>query len=307
MGPEEGILYADCNLDLGIQMKLRHDFAGHYNRPDIFQMHINRAAPQLYRVHNDPAALAARRRPDELPSPPPRLDATGRRMNAHFSKKQQRSWTSLKRSTPASPAARFSTSRSIRKIVKDLIARAARAASGGNLQSWNVYALTGTPLAEFKAIVQKRIAERRPAPRQGRIPDLSRTRCSAPTRSAARSMACSSTARSASTATTPAARLAQYKKNFEFFDAPVALFITIDRRLGPGQWADLGGYIHALAFLARGYGLDTCPQEAWARLYDTVGEFLKIRPNEMLFCGMAIGYGDRKHKANDFRSPRAEL
>jgi aliphatic nitrilase len=72
MGAEEGILYADCNLDLGIQMKLRHDFAGHYNRPDIFQVHINRAAPQLYRVHNDPAALAP---PDtqELPAPPPRL------------------------------------------------------------------------------------------------------------------------------------------------------------------------------------------------------------------------------------------
>jgi hypothetical protein len=30
--PEEGILYADCNLELAIQMKLRHDFAGHYNR-----------------------------------------------------------------------------------------------------------------------------------------------------------------------------------------------------------------------------------------------------------------------------------
>ena len=57
MGPEEGILYADCNLDLGIQMKLRHDFAGHYNRPDIFQMHINRAAPQLYHVHNERGAL----------------------------------------------------------------------------------------------------------------------------------------------------------------------------------------------------------------------------------------------------------
>ncbi len=71
MGPEEGILYADCNLDLGIQMKLRHDFAGHYNRPDIFQVHINRAAPQLYRVHNDPAALAAAG--NELPSPPRRL------------------------------------------------------------------------------------------------------------------------------------------------------------------------------------------------------------------------------------------
>ena len=72
MGAEEGILYADCNLDLGIQMKLRHDFAGHYNRPDIFQLHINRAAPQLYRVHNDPAALAAPAT-GELPSPPPQL------------------------------------------------------------------------------------------------------------------------------------------------------------------------------------------------------------------------------------------
>jgi hypothetical protein len=52
LGAEETILYADCNLELGIQMKLRHDFAGHYNRPDIFQLHVNRAAPQLYHVHN---------------------------------------------------------------------------------------------------------------------------------------------------------------------------------------------------------------------------------------------------------------
>src|SRR6185312_975963 len=72
MGAEEGILYAECNLDLGIQMKLRHDFAGHYNRPDIFQVHVNRAAPQLYRVHNDPAALEAPQT-SELPSPPMRI------------------------------------------------------------------------------------------------------------------------------------------------------------------------------------------------------------------------------------------
>jgi hypothetical protein len=53
-------------------MKLRHDFAGHYHRPDIFQVHVNRAAPQLYRVYNDPAALEAPRT-DELPSPPLRI------------------------------------------------------------------------------------------------------------------------------------------------------------------------------------------------------------------------------------------
>ena len=50
LGPEEGILYAECNLEVGIGMKLRHDFAGHYNRPDVFQLHVNRTAPKLYHV-----------------------------------------------------------------------------------------------------------------------------------------------------------------------------------------------------------------------------------------------------------------
>src|SRR5262245_41598351 len=60
MGADEGILYADCDLEIGIQMKLRHDFAGHYNRPDIFRLHINRTAPKLYAVHG----------PDEIEATP---------------------------------------------------------------------------------------------------------------------------------------------------------------------------------------------------------------------------------------------
>jgi aliphatic nitrilase len=58
MGAEEGILYGECNLEIGVQMKLRHDFAGHYNRPDIFHLQINRAAPSLYSVHGSGAGLA---------------------------------------------------------------------------------------------------------------------------------------------------------------------------------------------------------------------------------------------------------
>jgi len=74
MGAEEGILYAECNLDLGIQMKLRHDFAGHYNRPDIFHLHINRAAPQLYSVHGAGSALPNIDTMQALPEQPPRLE-----------------------------------------------------------------------------------------------------------------------------------------------------------------------------------------------------------------------------------------
>jgi nitrilase len=58
VGADEGILYADCALELAIQMKLRHDFAGHYNRPDIFHLQINRAAPRLYSVHGSEANAA---------------------------------------------------------------------------------------------------------------------------------------------------------------------------------------------------------------------------------------------------------
>jgi aliphatic nitrilase len=57
MGAAEGILYADCNLELGVLMKLRHDFAGHYNRPDIFQLHVNRTAPHIYAVHGPDGLL----------------------------------------------------------------------------------------------------------------------------------------------------------------------------------------------------------------------------------------------------------
>ncbi len=191
-------------------------------------------------------------------------------------------------------------------IVKDLIVKAQRAASGGNLQSWFVYALAGQPLAEFKRIVAARIAREDPRHFKPEYPIYPEPMFGAykERREEHGVQLYGSLGVGRDDAQ---GRLNQYKRNFAFFDAPAALFIAIDRRLGPGQWADLGGYIHALAFLARGYGLDTCPQEAWARLYDTVGDFIKLPPEQMLFCAVAIGYGDRKDKANDFRSPRAEL
>jgi nitrilase len=51
MGAEEGILYAECDIAMSVRLKLKHDLAGHYNRPDIFQLRVNRAAPRIYSVH----------------------------------------------------------------------------------------------------------------------------------------------------------------------------------------------------------------------------------------------------------------
>jgi aliphatic nitrilase len=66
LGPEEAILYADLDLEVGIKMKLRHDFAGHYNRPDVFQMRVNRHRPELYGQVGDAAAELEQQAPRYL-------------------------------------------------------------------------------------------------------------------------------------------------------------------------------------------------------------------------------------------------
>ena len=102
-------------------------------------------------------------------------------------------------------------------------------------------------------------------------------------------------------------RIKQFMKNFEFFDAPVALFFAIDRDMQEGQWSDLGMFIQSVMLLARENGLHTAPQEAWAIWYKSVGNFLKIPEELMLFCGMGIGYADSNNPINSFRSKRADV
>ncbi|MGB6537135.1 MAG: nitroreductase [Xanthobacteraceae bacterium] len=192
------------------------------------------------------------------------------------------------------------------KIVRDLIVRAARAASGGNLQPWQLYALTGAPLAELRRRVAEHIDGRDPRHDDAEYPIYPETMWE-PYKSRREEHGVQLYGALKIARGDAEGRLGQYKRNFAFFDAPVALFIAVDRKLGPGQWADLGGYIHALMFLARGHGLDTCPQESWARMHPIVRAFVKMPPEQMLFCALAIGYGDHSHPANSFRSPRAEL
>jgi nitroreductase len=190
-------------------------------------------------------------------------------------------------------------------MVRDLIARAARAASGGNLQPWQIYALTGPPLADLKRQVAERIAGRDPRHEDAQYPIYPKTMWE-PYKARREEHGVQLYGALGIDRADADGRLDQYKRNYEFFNAPVALFIGIDRNLGPGQWADLGGYIHALMFLARAYGLDTCAQESWARMHRVVAPFVNMPLEQILFCALAIGYGDHTHPANSFRSPRAQ-
>ena len=83
------------------------------------------------------------------------------------------------------------------------------------------------------------------------------------------------------------------------------LIVTMDRQMQEGQWADLGMYLQSVMLLAREHGLHTCPQEAWAVFHSVVRDYLAIPQNEMIFCGMAIGYADEVAPVNALESERA--
>lgn len=103
------------------------------------------------------------------------------------------------------------------------------------------------------------------------------------------------------------ARYHQYARNYQFFGAPVALFLALDRSFGVAQWADIGGYLQTVALLARSYDLHTCPQQAWVSFHKTVRRHLDLPENLIVYSGMAIGYAYEGAAVNDWRSPRAPL
>ncbi len=102
-------------------------------------------------------------------------------------------------------------------------------------------------------------------------------------------------------------RLAQVARNFEFFGAPVGIFFVIDERMGHGQWAHLGMFMQSLALAATERGLASCFQEFWGALRLTLKTHFALAENEMLYCGMALGYADESAPVNKLRTDRASV
>ena len=190
-------------------------------------------------------------------------------------------------------------------IVRQILETAKRAPSGGNLQPWHVHVLTGTPLVEFLELIRTRQSAQ-PAG-EGTQYDVYPPELHEPYRS--RRFKCGEDMYA--TVGIPRedklSRLRQFACNYTFFGAPVALFFSIDRRMGEDQWADLGMFMQNIMLLAREHGLHTCAQEAWAVWHRTIGEFLSLPAHHMLFCGMAMGHRDETAPINALRTERAPL
>jgi nitroreductase len=186
------------------------------------------------------------------------------------------------------------------EVVRAILSDALRAPSGGNLQPWRVHVLAGDPLAEFKVLAAERMAAGGESPEYAVYPPNlwepfrgRRFQCGEDL------YATIGVARE-----DKAGRLRQMAQNLNFFGAPVGMFFTLDRRLGPPQWSDVGMYMQTVMLLAVERGLDTCAQEFWSNLPRTVGDFLGLDEHEMLFSGMALGYRDESAPINRLRTRR---
>jgi len=96
-------------------------------------------------------------------------------------------------------------------------------------------------------------------------------------------------------------------RNYEFFGAPVGMIFTLDEDLEIGSWLDLGIYLGTLMVAARGHGLHTCPQAAFADFHKIIRPLLGIPESEVIVCGMALGHIDPAAPVNKLVTARAPL
>jgi nitroreductase len=192
-----------------------------------------------------------------------------------------------------------------REVVERILAAAARAPSGTNMQPWRVRVLTGAAKARLsKAVWDAAMNEPEPHkseyayyPAQFPEPYLSRRRKVGWDLYGLLGI---------KKGETDKMRL-QHGRNYLFFGAPVGMICTIERVLEIGSWLDHGMFLENIMVAARGFGLHTCPQAAFAPYHKVIRRELGIPESEMVVCGMSLGYEDTSAVENTLRTERDPL
>ncbi len=192
-----------------------------------------------------------------------------------------------------------------KKLLETMLETASRAPTGGNLQPWHVYVAGG----EVRDRLVRRVAEQLPLNPLGKKAEyhVYPPNLQDPYRKRRFKLGEDMYAAIGISREDREGRLRQFARNWEFFGAPIGLFFSLDRDMQQGQWADVGMFMQNFMLLAREAGLDTCAQESWASWHELVREEMGIPDEQILFCGMAVGYADSEHPINKFTADREPL
>jgi nitroreductase len=202
----------------------------------------------------------------------------------------------------------FTTQPVPRELITQLLAQASRAPSGTNTQPWKVYVLQGKSRDTLVEKVCAAHDEVRAHPEKAadyREPyDYYPEKWVSPFIDRRRENGWSLYGLLGITKADKDKMHAQHQRNYRFFDAPVGLMFTLDKVMGRGSLVDYGMFLQTLMLSARGMGLHTCPQAAWNGFGSIILPYIGAGDNEMLVCGMALGYADTSEIVNTFRTPR---
>jgi nitroreductase len=217
---------------------------------------------------------------------------------------------------PASPTVSdaIATRRSIRAftgqpvdhaVLRTILEKAQRSASGGNVQPWQVSVLTGDALS---ALIDA-VVERQAMGIMGMQPEypIYPEPLADPWMQRRRDVAAAMYAALGIDRKDADARAAAMRDNFRGFGAPVVLFVHCPRFMGPPQWGDMGMWLTSVCLLLRESGLDSCAQEAWSVYGKTVRDAIGLDDDHIVWTGLAIGHRDADAPVNNFPVDRAPL
>lgn len=185
--------------------------------------------------------------------------------------------------------------------LRQLLVDASYAPSGGNLQPWRIYVVNGESMTRLREYLPTQ-----PPLEVGEY-DIYPKALTEPYRTNRFTIGEQMYATLGIARDDKQGRFQQFARNGDFFGAPAALFCFIDRQMGPPQWSDLGMFLQTFMLLAIERGLATCAQEYWSVRHGAIASFVGAPENEMLFCGMSIGYADPAAPVNGLRSERMPL
>jgi len=179
-----------------------------------------------------------------------------------------------------------------RADIERILEVAARAPSGTNTQPWKVYVLTGQAREKLSEAILAVNADPEQARRHTEEYAYYPREWISPFVDRRRKVGWDLYSLLGLTRDNKAGMAAQHARNYRFFDAPVGLIFTIDRIMEQGSWLDYGMFLQSIMVAARGRGLDTCPQAAFTQYHRVIAQQLGLPENEMVVCGMALGWAD---------------
>lgn len=187
--------------------------------------------------------------------------------------------------------------------VREILHAAARAASGTNMQPWLVHVATGETRARLSRTVRDAAGKGEESMEYRYLPEIIKE----PYKSRRRKIGFDLYAKYGIDRDDMAGRTEAMLRNYDFFGAPVGLFFTMDRGMSLGSWLDCGMFMQNVMVVARDYGLETCPQQAWCDFGAAVHRELNIPEEHILLSGMALGYADNSAPENTLVSERASV